>query len=406
MDTARAFRRGLCGRHRVRLRPPGARRRFLSLLRLHRGRRRLRLDEPRRAANGKPNSMSGTKTPGTAVHLVGSIGLDTVEEVFGTVGQAARAVSAPHSRRRGRRPRACGSAGSIRCCGRIHSCGRTRPARCAPPTGFRCSPWPRASAPPRFASANWATRARRAPPTSISWRRATRASCRAGIRFQVCLPTPFAVVSSVVVEDALAPVEAAYERAMLAEVAALCRHIPHRDLCIQWDLCNEMVIWDGQKTSAVPYPDGAARGAPRRAWRGFAPRAGRCRARPASLLWRFRGPPFRRAERRVGDGRVRQRACPDDRAQARLYPHAGADRAHRRRVPPAVRRACARRRGPNSISAWCMPRMGVEGARARIGAAGRYVPRFGIATECGMARARTEATVRSLLDIHARVCRA
>ena len=76
-----------------------------------------------------------------------------------------------------------------------------------------------------------------------------------GIRFQVCLPTPFAVVSSVVVEDALAPVEAAYERAMLAEVAALCRHIPHRDLCIQWDLCNEMVIWDGQKTSAVPYPE-------------------------------------------------------------------------------------------------------------------------------------------------------
>src|SRR3981081_2534065 len=41
---------------------------------------------------------------------------------------------------------------------------------------------------------------------------------------------------------------------MCAEGAALCRHIPHRDLCIQWDLCNEMVIWDGQRTSAVPYP--------------------------------------------------------------------------------------------------------------------------------------------------------
>src|SRR5215217_5618308 len=73
-----------------------------------------------------------------------------------------------------------------------------------------------------------------------------------GIRFQVCLPTPFAVVSSVVVADALPTVEAAYERAMIAEVAALCRHIPHADLCIQWDLCNEMVIWDGQQTDAVP----------------------------------------------------------------------------------------------------------------------------------------------------------
>ena len=75
----------------------------------------------------------------------------------------------------------------------------------------------------------------------------------AGIRFQVCLPTPFAVVSSVVIAQALAPVEAAYERAMIGEVAALCRHIPHGDLCIQWDVCNEMVIWDGQRTDAVPF---------------------------------------------------------------------------------------------------------------------------------------------------------
>ena len=39
---------------------------------------------------------------------------------------------------------------------------------------------------------------------------------------------------------------------MIAEVAALCRHIPHRDLAIQWDVCNEMVIWDGQASDAVP----------------------------------------------------------------------------------------------------------------------------------------------------------
>ena len=73
-----------------------------------------------------------------------------------------------------------------------------------------------------------------------------------GIRFQVCLPTPFAVVSSVVVPAVLPAVEAAYERAMIAEVAALCRHIPHGDLAIQWDVCNEMVVWDGQASDAVP----------------------------------------------------------------------------------------------------------------------------------------------------------
>jgi methionine synthase II (cobalamin-independent) len=47
---------------------------------------------------------------------------------------------------------------------------------------------------------------------------------------------------------------------------------------------------------------------------------------------------------------------------------------------------------------------GVEGAKARMAAARRYAPKFGIATECGMARARSEETVRALLKIHADVC--
>jgi hypothetical protein len=47
---------------------------------------------------------------------------------------------------------------------------------------------------------------------------------------------------------------------------------------------------------------------------------------------------------------------------------------------------------------------GAEGAKARIAAARRHAPAFGIATECGMARARSEETVRKLLQIHADVC--
>jgi hypothetical protein len=49
-------------------------------------------------------------------------------------------------------------------------------------------------------------------------------------------------------------------------------------------------------------------------------------------------------------------------------------------------------------------RDGVEGTKARMAAARRYAPEFGIATECGMARARSDATVRELLRIHAEVC--
>jgi hypothetical protein len=47
---------------------------------------------------------------------------------------------------------------------------------------------------------------------------------------------------------------------------------------------------------------------------------------------------------------------------------------------------------------------GVAGTQARIAAARRHAPAFGIATECGMARARSQATVLSLLKIHADVC--
>jgi hypothetical protein len=47
---------------------------------------------------------------------------------------------------------------------------------------------------------------------------------------------------------------------------------------------------------------------------------------------------------------------------------------------------------------------GVAGTKARLAAAQRYAPKFGIATECGMARARSEETVRTLLQIHADIC--
>ncbi|MFL5048787.1 MAG: hypothetical protein ACJ8D4_01645, partial [Xanthobacteraceae bacterium] len=49
-------------------------------------------------------------------------------------------------------------------------------------------------------------------------------------------------------------------------------------------------------------------------------------------------------------------------------------------------------------------RDGVDGTRARIAAARRHAPKFGIATECGMARARSKETVLKLLNIHAEVC--
>ena len=39
---------------------------------------------------------------------------------------------------------------------------------------------------------------------------------------------------------------------MVREVDALCRHIPHADLCLQWDVCHDMIVWDGQPQDQFP----------------------------------------------------------------------------------------------------------------------------------------------------------
>src|SRR5262245_47087854 len=73
-------------------------------------------------------------------------------------------------------------------------------------------------------------------------------------RFQVCLPTPWAVIGSFVVAQDSGRVLPAYERAMLREVDRLCATIPQHDLAIQWDICIEMLNWDGRFPMIPSFP--------------------------------------------------------------------------------------------------------------------------------------------------------
>ncbi len=75
-----------------------------------------------------------------------------------------------------------------------------------------------------------------------------------GVRFQVSLPTPWAVVMPFCVQPDAQQILPAYEDAMLREVARICAAIPHRDLAIQWDVCIEMLAWDGRWASAPSFP--------------------------------------------------------------------------------------------------------------------------------------------------------
>ena len=67
----------------------------------------------------------------------------------------------------------------------------------------------------------------------------------AGVRFQVCLPTPMAIGYWFVSPAARPDFFAAYERAFKADLAKICAAVPHGDLAVQWDVCQEVLAWEG-----------------------------------------------------------------------------------------------------------------------------------------------------------------
>jgi methionine synthase II (cobalamin-independent) len=210
-------------------------------------------------------------------------------------------------------------------------------------------------------------------------------------------------VSSVVVPEALAAVEAAYEKAMIAEVAALCRHIPHRDLCIQWDLCNEMVVWDGQQTDAVPFADEPRDKILARMQRLCAAIPGDVELGLHLCYGDFAGKHFiepKDAAAMVDFANALSRAIAHKLAYIHMpVPVERSDDAFHRPFRDLKLDA-----GTALFLGVVHAKDGAEGTKVRIAAARRYAPDFGIATECGMARARSEEIVRSLLKIHAACC--
>jgi hypothetical protein len=65
-----------------------------------------------------------------------------------------------------------------------------------------------------------------------------------GIRFQVCLPTPMASAYMYVSPPDLAAYLPVYERSLLTALGQILDAIPHPDLSIQWDVCQEVLIFE------------------------------------------------------------------------------------------------------------------------------------------------------------------
>jgi methionine synthase II (cobalamin-independent) len=338
------------------------------------------------------------------VHLVGSIGLDTVEDVFRNVGKEL----GPHLQRvpdgeiGGRKLWISWQYPLLRASAylRPDPSGRVRPTNRFPLLTLAEGVAP---ADVHFGELGYAREARASYLDFVAAR--DKGELPKVVRFQVSLPTPFAVVSSVVLPEAESVVEAAYEKAMVAEVAALARHIPHHDLCIQWDLCNEMVIWDGQKTDAVPFADEPHEKIIARVQR-------LCTAIPEDVELGL--------HLCYGDFGAKHFVEPKDAAAMVDFANALARAITHKlayiHMPVPIERSddtfhlpfrdLKLKDGTALFLGVVHAKDGVEGTKARIATARRYAPEFGIATECGMARARSEQITRTLLRIHAECCAA
>jgi hypothetical protein len=329
------------------------------------------------------------------VHLVGSIGLDTVDEVFATVGGMLgdRLKRIPDGEPGGRRLWISWQYPLLRANPFLQP--GTTPAS---DIGFRQLRVADGVAPGdvHFGELGYAREARASYLDFCAARDA--GTLRRGIRFQVCLPTPFAVISPFCERDQVAAILPEYDAAMLREVAAIASAIPHRDLAIQWDVCIEMMIWDGQ-------------------WR----------VKPFPGIERVFGETFARLAAAVpadvelgihlcyGDLDAKHFIEPIDAAKmvelANLiiasvarptaYIHMPVPIARDDDAFFAPLRGLKRDSGTELYLGLVHAADGVDGTARRMAVASRYVDDYGIATECGIARGRRPDLVTDILRVHA-----
>lgn len=335
------------------------------------------------------------------VHLVGSIGLDSVEDVFRTVGQTLgrRLRRVPDGEPGGRRLWVSFQYPVLR----SNPYLRPDPSGAVRKTsGFPLLCLAEEATPGeiRFGELGYAREARASYFDFCAAR--DRGELPGNVRFQVCLPTPMGVIYAFCTARDLLSIEVAYEAAMIREVEAICRAIPHEDLCIQWDFCHELIILDGQPQDMFPLINTSRENIMARIARI-------CSPIPAAVELGF--------HLCYGDFGAKHFVEPIDTAKLVEVANALAQSVPHKiayiHMPVPISRADDAYFTPLShlaLSSETEIYLGVvhaadgaDGARKRIAAASKYVPRFGIACECGIARARKIDIVNRLLRIHAEV---
>jgi methionine synthase II (cobalamin-independent) len=185
---------------------------------------------------------------------------------------------------------------------------------------------------------------------------------------------------------------------MTREVEQICRHIPHEDLCIQWDVCHDMIVWDRQPQDQFPLVNASKDDIARRFARI-------CEPVPEDVELGFHLCYGDFGGKHFFDPVTARHLVDISNAIAQKVRHKV---AYIHLPVPAPRATdeffAPMKELPKGVEIYLgiiHAADGVEGARKRIELAHKYLPEFGIATECGFARARKPDLVRRLIEIHA-----
>jgi hypothetical protein len=335
------------------------------------------------------------------VHLVGSVGLDDVDMVFDTTSRALRGLISriPDGEPGGRRLWISWQYPVLR--GhpllKVDVVNQQRASAGLPKVRLADGITPDQLG---FGELGYAREARASYQDFVRARDAGK--IQPGTRFQVCLPTPLAVIDAFCAKDAVLDIEPAYEAAMQKELSKICAEIPHTDLALQWDLCIEMILWDGRSTFYSQVVDK----------NGIIERIKRlCVDLPSDVELGF--------HLCYGDFEAKHFIEPLDGTAMvslgnALLSGAGHEISFIHMPVPIERHddAFFAPFGDLKLPAACQLFLGLLhaadgalGSLRRAKAAQKVVPKFGIATECGLGRAKTPADVRKLIDLHYEVAR-
>ncbi len=215
------------------------------------------------------------------------------------------------------------------------------------------------------------------------------------VRFQVCIPTLIAPMTVLVEESSRAAVEQAFRERLLEEVQEIVDAIPHDELAIQWDVCQDVGIWEGYYPA---YFDDAENGIVERL-------ALMADAIPDDVevgfhlcYGDFRHQHFMQPK----DGGVltelSNRICASVARRVNwIHVPVPRDRTDAAYFEPF--RDLVLRPETEYYLGLVHLTDGIEGTRRRIEAARSVLAGFGVGTECGFGR-RPPETVRALLELH------